>query len=198
MKKFSTILCLVITLILTTSSLADNGIEELKRELQDHDSYAARLEGRDGDGEFSALYFHSPELRVLRRKDRKGKVVFEYDKRSRTDKVTVTRGGVAYRYKLDNPLLPSHFPDSLVEFLVGQATGEASVEQTDEGTSESYRTEDGGVVTFLYGGDGSLDSIRYEASDESRFVLRVTNLMFDPQTDTQEFSRLNRYIRRVN
>ena len=195
MKRFSTLLCVLTTLCLAATGLAD-GLGELHEKLKSHESYAAELTGTDGDGEFSALYFYSPEITVFRRKDRKGRVLFVYDEDKIADRVTVTRDGAKYRYALDNPRLPKAFPNSLVEFLLDAATGRPEVEETTSGSLERYGTLEDASVLFYLDGQGALEALGYTQEEGGVSHFKVTNIVFDPDPEHPDFGRIRRYIQK--
>jgi len=153
---------------LTSNGAAETTLESLRTKVSDQEPYFMKLEGHDKDGNFTADYYYSPGLSVLKREDGDGSAVYVYDEEKRAEKVQVTRRGVAYMYRLDNPRLPSGFPESLLELCF--ENGEGAV-------------------------DGE-NSFRFEADiNGDNLVLTVTSLVFDPTPDDPGVASIGRYFK---
>lgn len=140
MSRLTSILCACLTLVLFHSGLAQTGLTDLNDASANGQSYAAMLTGQDAGGEFSAVYYCSDDFKLMKRKDRDGVTVYRYQKSKRPDKVMVTRAGVSYFYRLDNPRLPHYFLESLDTYLEkeqkfgSQANEELTVDTGDGAT----------------------------------------------------------------
>lgn len=163
MFRLTTILCACITLILFNAGLADQGLADLGADSDSGKSYAAKLSGHDGDGEFSAVYFYSDDLRILKRRDKKGVTIYRYQKSKRPDKVMVTRSGVSYFYRLDNPGLPNYFLNSLDVYLAD---------------SEEF---------------GSTETTEFEFETEDGSKVQVKDFTYNPTKDDPRFKDVTRY-----
>ena len=173
MHRASTFFCIFIVLILSSTALADEN--NLLARLENHDSYSLQIEGRDEDGEFTATYLYTPDLQVLKRRDRKGESTYLYDKLKRPEKVMVTRSGVAYLYRLDNPNLPDYFPGSLLQYYLG--------------------LDSQGGLSFRYLPDGSLDSLEVGDYSSEGPGFMVPEVEFDPDLENSRFRRYASYLR---
>lgn len=83
----------------------------------------------------------------------------------------VTRNGVAYMYSLDNPLLPEHFPGSLLE---------------------SY-LKNGGQVSETSSAEGAFPSL--VIAPKSGTPVTISELVFSPSLEDPSLSRLARFLR---
>lgn len=193
--RFAKSLLVFITLVLTQVVSAEPEIEALRRQLDEHSAYAVTIEGRDENGEFTALYYYSPEVRVVRIKNRNGKSIFEYDRAKVDDRVQVTRNGVAYRYRLDNPLIPFGLPDSLLSRLLNEVEGPARVSDGEGGKIIVFSDQNQRDVRFVFGPNNGIDRVEFPSEHGE---LTVTALKFDPQKNDPNYSRLRRYIARTS
>lgn len=195
MHRLAPLLAVFMTLVLQSGALADARIEALTEALDNHDSYSLEITGRDENGEFTATYFYSPEVRVLSREDRDGNSLYLYNKLSRPDKVMVTRRGVAYRYRLDNPRLPAFFPESLLEHYLGKALRSGASQ--GDGESAVYHLEDDRELVIRLEPDGRLAEMEVRTAESGLSIYSFDSLVFDPDLDGPEYSKLSRYISRV-
>ena len=173
MRLAPTLLCVFITLILSSTAYADGST--VLEQLEESGSYSLQIEGRDEDGEFKATYLYTPEVQVFKRRDATGESTYLYDKVKRPEKVMVTRRGVAYMYRLDNPNLPDYFPGSLLSYYLER--------EADRG------------LDFQYGPDGRLESLEvgdYTRDGDGFFVSKVE---FQPDPEDPRFRRYARLLR---
>ena len=173
MHRAATFFCIFIVLILSSPILADESA--LLARLEKHESYSLQIEGRDEDGEFKATYLYTPDLQVLKRRDAKGESTYLYDKLKRPEKVMVTRLGVAYLYRLDNPNLPEYFPGSLLEYYLG------------------LESQIG--LRCRYAPDGVLESLEIGGYADGGPGFRVTEVEFEPDLEDSRFRRYASYLR---
>lgn len=165
MSRLATFLCTCFTLVLFHSGLAQTGITDLNDASAAGQSYAAMLTGQDAGGEFSAVYYCSDDFKLMKRKDRDGVTVYQYQKSKRPDKVLVTRAGVSYFYRLDNPRLPHYFLESLDSYLEKErAFGGQTQEELTVNT-----------------GDGA--------------TLVIKELTYNPSPDDRRFRDVTRYLK---
>lgn len=171
MQKASSFLCVFLALILTATACADGN--DVLAQLQKNEGYSLQVEGRDEDGEFTATYLYTPEVQVYSRKDRTGESTYLYDKVKRPEKVMVTRAGVAYMYRLDNPNLPAYFPGSLLEYYLKRESD----------------------VRFQYGPDGQVKTLEVGDYSEEGTGFLVTEVEFEPDPEDPRFRRYAHFLR---
>ena len=87
----------------------------------------------------------------------------------------VTRSGVAYLYRLDNPNLPDYFPGSLLQHYLG------------------LRSQAG--LKFRYLPDGRLDNLEVGDYRSEGQGFLVTEVEFDPDLENSRFRRYASYLR---
>jgi outer membrane lipoprotein-sorting protein len=196
MQKFALLFSVFTALFLTSSVAAEPALDALRQKASEHETYAMTLEGSDENGKYTAVYFYSPELSVLTRMDREGKTLFLYDREKRADKVQVTRQGVAYMYRLDNPRLPANFPGSLLSAYLESATGRGQEQATDEGNALLFETDKGDTLTFVFKSPGEFERLDVVRVGDKAQTLSVTQLEFDPEPDHPDLASIGRYIRK--
>ena len=173
MHRAPTLLCVFIALILSSTAYANENT--VLAQLEESGSYSLQIEGRDEDGEFTATYLYTPDVQVLKRRDAAGESTYLYDKLKRPEKVMVTRLGVAYMYRLDNPNLPDYFPGSLLEYYLER--------EADRG------------LQFEYSQDGRLESLEVGDYSNQGTGFYVTQVEFEPDPEDPRFRRYARFLR---
>ncbi len=169
--RILTLVLFFVALILLAPASADGSIDAVMKQLKANESYSFKLQGHDDNGKYSAIYLYSPDLQIWQRQDQNGTSTYLYDKLKRPDKVMVTRNGVAYMYSLDNPLLPDHFPGSLLE---------------------SY-LQDRSRVSATTAAEGAFPTL--VISPKTGASVTISELVFSPDLDDPTFSRMARFLR---
>src|SRR5690606_10255118 len=98
-----------------------------------------------------------------------------YDKVKRPEKVMVTRDGVAYMYRLDNPLLPEYLPGSLLSYYLARV--------------------DDQEIAFKLAADGEIEALKVGDFGERGEGFSVNAIAFDPEPSDPMLSRFARYLR---